>query len=59
MMRDGKALQAGTSHMLGQNFARAAGIKFLDRDNQPEGTIRHVVGFLDAHGRRRDHGPRR
>jgi hypothetical protein len=29
-MRDGKALQAGTSHMLGQNFAKAAGIEFLD-----------------------------
>jgi len=34
MMRDTKALQAGTSHMLGQNFARSAGIEFLDRDNQ-------------------------
>jgi len=33
MMRDKKALQAGTSHNLGQNFARAAGIEFLDRDN--------------------------
>jgi prolyl-tRNA synthetase len=33
MMRDTKALQAGTSHMLGQNFAHAAGIEFLDRDN--------------------------
>ncbi len=30
MMQDGKALQAGTSHFLGQNFARAAGIDFLD-----------------------------
>jgi prolyl-tRNA synthetase len=30
MMQDGKALQAGTSHYLGQNFARAAGIDFLD-----------------------------
>jgi prolyl-tRNA synthetase len=30
MMQDGKALQAGTSHFLGQNFARAAGITFLD-----------------------------
>ena len=32
MMQDGKALQAGTSHFLGQNFARASGIKFLDKD---------------------------
>ncbi len=33
MMGDKKALQAGTSHDLGQNFARAFDIKFLDRDN--------------------------
>ncbi len=34
MMRDGKALQAGTSHYLGENFARAFGIRFQDRDLQ-------------------------
>ena len=33
MMKDGKALQAGTSHFLGQNFAKAFDIEFLDRDN--------------------------
>ena len=32
LMQDGKALQAGTSHFLGQNFAKAAGIKFIDRN---------------------------
>jgi prolyl-tRNA synthetase len=32
MMQDGKALQAGTSHFLGTNFAAAAGIKFQDKD---------------------------
>lgn len=32
MMQDRKALQAGTSHFLGQNFARASGIKFLDQN---------------------------
>jgi prolyl-tRNA synthetase len=32
MMQDGKALQSGTSHFLGNNFAKAAGIKFQDRD---------------------------
>lgn len=32
MMQDGKALQAGTSHYLGQNFARAANIEYQDRD---------------------------
>jgi prolyl-tRNA synthetase len=38
VMRDGKALQMGTSHELGQNFARAFGIQFSDRD----GRLRHV-----------------
>jgi prolyl-tRNA synthetase len=34
MMQDGKALQAGTSHFLGQNFARAFDVKFVNRENQ-------------------------
>lgn len=34
LMQDGKALQAGTSHNLGQNFAKAFDIGFLGRDNQ-------------------------
>lgn len=34
MMQDGKALQAGTAHFLGQNFAKAQGIKFLDKDEE-------------------------
>lgn len=34
MMKDGKALQAGTSHYMGTNFAQAFDIQFLDRDNQ-------------------------
>ncbi|MBO9371493.1 MAG: proline--tRNA ligase [Chloroflexi bacterium] len=34
MMGDKRALQAGTSHFLGQNFARAFDIKFLDQNNQ-------------------------
>ena len=34
LMQDGKALQAGTSHNLGQNFARAFDIQYLGRDNQ-------------------------
>ncbi len=32
MMKDGKSLQAGTSHYLGQNFAKAFDIKYLDKD---------------------------
>jgi prolyl-tRNA synthetase len=34
MMGDKKALQAGTSHFLGQNFARAFDIKYLDKNNE-------------------------
>ncbi|MDA8335267.1 MAG: proline--tRNA ligase [Peptococcaceae bacterium] len=34
MMKDGKAVQAGTSHYLGDKFAKGFEIKFLDRDNQ-------------------------
>lgn len=34
MMRDGKAVQAGTSHYLGKNFAKAFNIKFLDQEDQ-------------------------
>ena len=34
MMKDGKSLQAGTSHFLGQNFAKAFNIKYLDKDEQ-------------------------
>ena len=58
MMRDKKALQAGTSHMLGQNFAKAADITFLDRNNErvhPYGTswgfsTRMVGATIMAHG---------
>ncbi|MCL6452044.1 MAG: proline--tRNA ligase [Alicyclobacillus sp.] len=38
MMKDGKALQAATSHYLGQNFAKGFDITFVDRDN----TLKHV-----------------
>ncbi|MEN9835063.1 MAG: Proline--tRNA ligase [Pseudomonadota bacterium] len=36
MMQDRKALQSGTSHFLGQNFAKASGIKFLNQDSREE-----------------------
>ncbi|HLO69341.1 MAG TPA: proline--tRNA ligase [Flavipsychrobacter sp.] len=36
LMQDGKALQAGTSHFLGQNFAKAFDVKFADRNNNIE-----------------------
>lgn len=34
LMQDGKALQAGTSHFLGQNFAKAFDVKFLNKENK-------------------------
>ena len=36
MMQDGKALQAGTSHFLGQNFAKAFDVQFLNKNNNLE-----------------------
>ncbi len=36
MMQDGKALQAGTSHFLGQNFAKAFDVQFLNKQNKLE-----------------------
>lgn len=36
MMQDGKALQSGTSHFLGQNFAKAFDVTFLNKDNKAE-----------------------
>ena len=58
LMRDRKALQAGTSHYLGQNFAKAYGMQFLGRDGEQhyaEGTswgasTRLVGGAIMAHG---------
>ena len=44
MMLDGKSLQAGTSHYLGQNFAKAFDIKYLDKD----GTLKH--GYTTSWG---------
>lgn len=58
MMQDRKALQAGTSHFLGQNFARASDIRFLNEQNQETfawttswGVSTRLVGALImAHG---------
>ena len=58
MMRDGKALQMGTSHELGQNFAKAFDIDYLDSDGQQQvcwttswGTsTRMVGGLIMCHG---------
>ena len=58
MMRDGRALQSGTSHFLGQNFAKAFDIQFLDEHNEQQhawttswGLSTRMVGaVVMAHG---------
>jgi prolyl-tRNA synthetase len=58
MMQDGKALQAGTSHYLGTNFAKAAGIQYQDREGVQQychttswGTSTRLVGgVVMTHG---------
>jgi prolyl-tRNA synthetase len=58
MMGDGRALQTGTSHNLGQNFARAFGIQFQDRDGEVKlgwttswGASTRLIGaIIMAHG---------
>jgi prolyl-tRNA synthetase len=58
MMQDGKALQAGTSHYLGTNFAQASGIRFQDREGGQQlahttswgVSTRMIGGFIMVHG---------
>ncbi len=58
LMQDGKALQAGTSHFLGQNFSKAFDVKFLSKENKLEhvwatswGSSTRLIGALVmAHG---------
>lgn len=59
MMHDGKSLQAGTSHYLGQNFANASNIKFLDADGVAEGGVYDVMGHFHENDRRDYHDARR
>jgi prolyl-tRNA synthetase len=57
LMQDGKALQAGTSHFLGQNFARSFDVKFVNKENQLEFawatswgvSTRMIGGLIMAH----------
>jgi len=58
LMRDGKALQAGTSHNLGTNFAKSFDIKYLDADGQRKycattswgASTRLIGGIIMVHG---------
>ncbi len=61
MMKDGKSLQAGTSHYFGQNFAKAFDIKYLDKDGSQKyvytsswGVSTRLIGaIIMAHGDQR------
>lgn len=57
-MLDGKSLQAGTSHYLGQNFAKSFDMKFLDKDGVLKYGYSTFVGHFHPHDRRADHGAR-
>ena len=59
MMQDRKALQAGTSHFLGQNFAKASGHQFPERSRRAGVRVDHLVGRVDALDRRPHHDARR
>ena len=45
LMHDGKALQGGTSHNFGSDFAKAFGIQFLDSDTLSKTATRHHGAF--------------
>ena len=59
MMRDGRALQAGTSHYLGTNFATAFNINFTSATGGGGARAHHLVGHELADDRRDHHVPRR
>lgn len=58
MMQDGKALQSGTTHMLGQNFSKAFNVSFLDKDQKKQfvwqtswGISTRIIGaIIMSHG---------
>jgi hypothetical protein len=59
LMKDNKALQAGTSHFLGQNFSKASNVTFQSEAGAGGVRLEHLVGGLDATGGRDGHDPRR
>ena len=59
IMRDGKALQMGTSHELGRRFSRAFNISYLKRRRLDRAVLDHLMGRVHAHAGWTDHVPRR
>ena len=58
-MQDGKALQAGTSHFLGQNFAKAFDVQVPEQGGQAGIRLGHQLGRVDPPDRRPDHDAQR
>ncbi len=56
MMGDGRALQSGTSHNLGQNFAKAFNIEFVDQNNEMQHCLDDLLGAEFALYRRDHYG---
>ncbi len=59
IMPDGKALQMGTSHNLGQNFAKVFDIKFIGEDEKEHHVWQTSWGDIHAANRRACYGSRR
>ena len=59
LMPDGQALQSGTSHFFGQNFAKAFDISFQDLDGERRHALDDQLGPEYPNRRRPDHGSRR
>lgn len=53
---DGKAIQGATSHMLGQNFAKAFNIEYLDKNQKKTNAIPNIVGIINKNNRCNDYG---
>ena len=59
MMKDGKALQSGTSHYFGDKFSKAYDVTFAGRDNKLQHPYPDQLGFFHPSDRRHHHDPRR
>ena len=57
LMQDGKALQGGTSHFLGQNFAKAFDVKYLNKEGKARICMGNFLGCNHPPDRSTDHGP--
>ncbi len=59
LMQDGKRLQAGTSHFLGQNFAKAFEVKFSNKENKHGIRVGNIMGGIHPFDGRTGNGAQR